>query len=242
MTATPSLADTIRAELAAREAPANAAAVQRYMKSTLPCLGVRLPELRRVVGAALRDTTLAPQTRSQWEATVRDLYDAPAYRDHRWAAIEVATHRRVRAWHDPDALRLARHLVVTGAWWDLVDPVSSGLVGSILLSHRAAATPVIRGWMTADDPWLRRTAIICQLQHKDTTDLALLADAITANLDAGDGEAATAYGSEFFIRKAIGWALRQHARVDPDWVRRFVAAHADVLSGLSRREALKHLG
>ena len=89
----------------------------------------------------------------------------------------------------------------------------------------------MREWATDDDRWLRRTAVICQVGAKDRTDLDLLSHAIEANLDDRD----------FFLRKAIGWALRQHARTDPDWVRAFVAAHDDRLSGLSRREALKHL-
>ena len=85
---------------------------------------------------------------------------------------------------------------------------------------------------TDEDRWLRRTSVICQVAAKDSTDVALLELACEVNLDDGD----------FFLRKAIGWALRQHARTDPDWVRAFVAAHGDRISGLSRREALKHLG
>ena len=89
---------------------------------------------------------------------------------------------------------------------------------------------MLRTWARAPDRWLRRTAVICQLGAKDGTDLELLTEAIEANLDDGD----------FFLRKGIGWALRQHARTDPDWVRSFVAAHP-ALSPLSRKEALKHL-
>jgi 3-methyladenine DNA glycosylase AlkD len=89
---------------------------------------------------------------------------------------------------------------------------------------------VMRQWATDPDPWLRRTAIICQLRSKEATDVSLLQEAIEASLK-DDG---------FFLRKGIGWALRQHARTDPLWVREFVDAHPD-LSPLSRREALKHL-
>lgn len=83
--------------------------------------------------------------------------------------------------------------------------------------------------------WLRRTAIICQLGAKERLDTALLTDVIEANAEG------TAFGHEFFIRKAIGWALRQHGRVDPAWVVAFVHDHERVLSGLSRREALKRI-
>ena len=97
--------------------------------------------------------------------------------------------------------------------------------------HPDEVEPVVRRWIASDDLWLRRLAIICQLDRKADTDLLLLTAAIDAASDS----------PEFFLRKAIGWALRQHAKVDPGWVRDFVAEREQVLSGLSQREALKHL-
>ncbi len=91
--------------------------------------------------------------------------------------------------------------------------------------------PLIRGWAVDPDRWLRRSSIICQLGLAGRTDLDLLTEVIARNLA----------DREFFVRKAIGWALRQYARTDPDWVRGFVAAHETSLSPLSRREAMKHL-
>ena len=87
----------------------------------------------------------------------------------------------------------------------------------------------MRRWARDPDRWRRRTAVICQIGAKDRVDTALLTDAIEAN----------AADPDFFLRKGIGWALRQHARLDPDWVRTFTASHD--LSPLSRSEALKHL-
>ena len=129
---------------------------------------------------------------------------------------------------DPSLVELYRDLIVSGAWWDHVDELSHR-VGELLLGWPTRVRPVIAGWIGADDLWLRRSAIICQLGAKTKTDLALLADAITTNAD----------DREFFIRKAIGWALRDYAYTDPDWVRTFVEHHR--LSPLSRREATKHL-
>ena len=88
----------------------------------------------------------------------------------------------------------------------------------------------MRRWSRDDDLWRRRSAILCQLTFKARTDLDLLYACIEANLD----------DSDFFLRKGIGWALRQHARTDPEWVREFVATHP-ALSPLSRKEALRHL-
>jgi 3-methyladenine DNA glycosylase AlkD len=121
-------------------------------------------------------------------------------------------------------------MIVTGAWWDFVDEIAPRFVGPLRISYPDTVTPLLRDWATDADRWRRRSSVICQIGAKADTDLALLAYAIEANVADRD----------FFLRKAIGWALRHHARTDPDWVRAFVDAHPD-LSGLSRREALKHL-
>jgi 3-methyladenine DNA glycosylase AlkD len=149
--------------------------------------------------------------------------------------MALTTHRLYRVHQDPATLDLYRHLIVSGAWWDYVDSLASHNVGGILAGHPSEATPVVRAWAVDDDLWLRRTAMICQLRRKEATDVDLLREALEANLED------SRHGREFFVRKALGWALRQHARVDPDWVRGFVAEHQDRMSGLSRREALKHL-
>jgi len=162
---------------------------------------------------------------------VRGLWDGATHREERYAAIAVARHRRARPWQDVKALELYRHLIVTGAWWDLVDEIASHLVGGVLANHRADATPVIHVWAVDDDLWLRRTAVLAQLTHRADTDLDLLRFAVEGNVD----------DRSFWLRKAIGWALREYARTDPDWVRAEVDRLGDRLSGLSRREALKHL-
>lgn len=229
MPADSSLLAAVRAALAERADPERAEGQQRYMKSAMPFRGVSSPELK----AALRPLVAGwSPDRATWESTVRSLWDDAGYREERYAALALARHRVARPWQDLAALDLHRHLVVSGAWWDLVDEVAGHLVGAALAGHRAEVTPVIRAWAVDDDLWLRRTAVLCQLTHAESTDTGLLHDVIAANLD----------DQTFWLRKAIGWALRQHARVDPDWVRAEVAACGDRLSSLSRREALKHLG
>lgn len=126
--------------------------------------------------------------------------------------------------------------IVTGAWWDYVDTIAARRLGAMLALERAVMARTMRAW-AASDPviWKRRATILCQLSARVQTDRALLYDCIEPNLEG------SAFGSEFFIRKAIGWALRTHARVDPDDVLRFVRTHAPQLGGLSTREALKHV-
>lgn len=228
--------------LAAAGDPERALGQQRYMKSAMPYHGVTSAELRAILRPLLADPHRRPATRSAWEDTVRHLWDDATHREQRYAATVLLGHRAYRQWCDPDLVPLLRHLIVTGAWWDHVDELATHHLGPILLRHRAVMTPVIRAWALDDDLWIRRASIICQLSFKEATDTDLLADVITANLETDAAGEPTAYGSTFWIRKAIGWALRQHARTDPQWVLDVVAAHRDRLSGLSTREALKHLG
>ncbi len=224
-----SLAEEIRAALSRVGDPARADAQQRYMKSVLPFRGVSSPQLRAVVRPLIG--AHPPADRAQWEAAIGALWDNAGYREERYAALALARHRCAREWQDPETLDLYQHLIVTGAWWDLVDEIAGHLVGGVLASHRAAATPVLRSWMASDDLWLRRTAVLAQLRHGADTDTSLLHDAIVANVD----------DRSFWLRKAIGWALRQYAYTDPDWVLAEVDALSGRLSALSRREALKHL-
>ena len=223
------LVEDLRDRLRAAADPVKAPVMQAYMKSALPYRGVPSPVARVLFREALAEHPVPD--RATWLATVRELWDGAAYREERYAALAVVRDRRYAGYRDTEALPLYRHLLSTGAWWDVVDDVATHLVGPLMLDHPEVVGPVLREWAVDDDRWLRRTAVICQVGAKDRADLDLLGFAAEANLDDRD----------FFLRKAIGWALRQQARTDPDWVRAFVAAHDDRISGLSRREALKHL-
>ena len=221
------LVEQIKAELRGAAEPARAPQMQAYMKSTMPYLGVPLPATRRIA----RQAALAHPPPDVGELLDRatDLWRTADYREERYAATEL-TGIRLAAGR-LELLPLYTEMIVTGAWWDHVDGVSPR-IGDLLLAHRSSMLPVIRQWSVDQDRWLRRSSIICQLGFKDRTDVDLLSEVIASNLS----------DREFFVRKAIGWALRQYARTDPDWVRAFVRAHEGSLSPLSRREATKHLG
>ncbi len=203
--------------------------MQSYMKSALPFLGVPKPERTAALRPVLAEHP--PADPATWQATVRFLFDDASFREERYAALALLTVRTSRRWHDLTLVPLIEHLVVTGAWWDLVDEVASRTVAPLHrhLPHELA--PVIRGWAVHDDLWLRRIAILSQLGSGLATDRDLLADVVDAN----------ASSPEFFLRKAIGWALRELAHRDPAWVRAFLDSRGDALSPLSRREAAKHL-
>ncbi len=226
------LIEEIRHGLAAAGDASRAPGMQAYTKSVLPCRGVAMGPLRRLVRE--RIDLRPPGDRQCWSETVVALYDEAGYREERYAALVLAGHRSARSWRTPECLPMYRHLVELGAWWDLVDWIAIQLVGPLLRdsSESAAAVPtVVRAWAVDNDLWVRRSAIICQVGAKADVDLQLLSDCLLPNLDR----------NEFWLRKACGWALREASRRDPAWVRAFVAEHDDHLSGLTRREALRLL-
>jgi 3-methyladenine DNA glycosylase AlkD len=224
------LIDDMRHSLAAVADASKAPGMQAYMKSAMPYYGVPSPAARRVFARVLADHPIGD--RASWLATARAMWHGATHREERYAVLALAGHRLYRDYQDPPTLDLYRELIVTGAWWDIVDDIASHKVGPILAAHHDDVRPVIESWSTDQDLWLRRTSIICQLGAKGATDLDLLTTCIEPNLA----------DREFFIRKSIGWALRQYAWTDAAWVQDYVRRHRDALSPLSRREALKNVG
>jgi 3-methyladenine DNA glycosylase AlkD len=219
------LADRITAALTERADPVAADAMAAYMKvaenGTLPFLGIRRPDVRRTARALA-----AGHDDEELLDAVVELWDHAAHREQRYAAQDLLGMRWARA--RLDLLDLHEHHIVTGAWWDHVDETVHR-IADLVEAHPDEMTPVLLAWSTDENRWLRRAAILGQLGHKDHVDLDLLAEVIEPNRA----------DPEFFVRKAIGWALREVARQNPDWVRTYVGAHE--LSALTRREALKHL-
>ncbi|MBW1638970.1 DNA alkylation repair protein [Microbacterium resistens] len=218
------LVSVIRDALHQAADPALAPGQQAYMKSDMPFLGVRVPAVRALTRRAARGTT-DPETLRTAALT---LWREAGHREERYAATELMGLRPVRG--RLDMLDVHEEMIRTGAWWDHVDEVAHRLA-ELLDVHPAETSALLQTWSHDPDAWIRRAAIISQLGRRDRTDRTLLAAVIEPNIpDPG-----------FFLRKAVGWALREYARTDPEWVRAFVADHPG-LSPLSRREALKHLG
>jgi 3-methyladenine DNA glycosylase AlkD len=224
------MVDEIRTALAAVADPAKAAPMQAYMKSAMPNLGVQKPARVAALRPVLRDHRLPD--RDTWEDTVRLLWDEAEYREERYAATDIARYRSYGVWAtDVSSLPLYDYLIVSGAWWDHVDEIAIRLVGPLVRLHPEQVTPVMRRWARDPDRWRRRASVICQIGSRDATDTALLTECILANIDDPD----------FFLRKGIGWALREHAKTDPDWVRAFATSYRARLSPLSLREATRTL-
>jgi 3-methyladenine DNA glycosylase AlkD len=203
-----------------------AGAMAAYMKTDMAFHGVPKPLRGPILSELVR--AFPARDRGAYEDGVRRLWALP-HREEKYLAIGYA--RGFDTFVDAGSVPLYRDLIVEGAWWDLVDETAARLVGRALAKDRDSVTPVVWAWATHDDMWLRRSAIICQLGHRSDTDVDLLSHACVENLA----------DTEFFIRKAIGWALRDYARSAPAWVRSFVESAGDRMSPLSRREAMKHL-
>ena len=228
--ASPSLLLTIREKLREVADPARAPGMRAYMKSEMPYLGVSAVPLRRVCRALFNG--LAWDDAEAWQADVLAIWRRAEFREERHAAIELTGLRVARPFHDLSTLPMYEEMIVTGAWWDYVDIIAAHRLSAILQRQGAAMKREMLGWSTNANMWKRRSAILCQLKAKEQTDLEFLYACIEPSLDS----------QEFFLRKAIGWALRQYAWTDPEEVRRYVARNKERLSGLSRREALKNIG
>lgn len=222
------LVAAVRAALVDAGDPERAAAQQKYMKSPMPYYGISASAFRALLKHPLAEHRLAEA--AEWQRAIRTLWDEASHREHWYAALAVARHRYYKAWRtDPDSLSLYEHLVRTGRWWDVCDETASHLIAPLLDAHRDALEPVMRQWSRDPELWIRRVAVQSQLSLKAETDPALLGELIVPNL--GD--------TTFWMRKAIGWSLREYSKIDPQWVRAFVAQHDAQFSGLSRKEALR---
>ena len=209
--------------------PAKAPQMQAYMKSTMPYRGVSSPVLRQLCREAFTAHPLP--TVGQWQRVVLELWRDAAFREERYVAVLLTESRLYREFLTFDSVPMLEELIVTGAWWDFVDTIAGHSLGAILRAEPRRMKPLMRRWSKDTDMWKRRASILCQLGFKHDTDLKLLYDCIEPNLTHKD----------FFIRKAIGWSLRQYAWTDPKEVRRYVKANTDRLSGLSVREAMKNI-
>lgn len=206
--------------------PEKAAPMARYMKERFVFLGLKRPEFQPLVRPLL--TAAKTVADEAWLAQTARLLWALPEREYHYAALDLLG-KYVKTL-TPASLPLLRKLIVTNAWWDSVDGVVGAALSPLTLHFPELQTEMDL-WSCDGNFWLRRAAILHQLKHHGATDPDRLFEYCLAN----------ATDPEFFVRKAIGWALRTYAYTDPLAVRTFVVANKAQLSGLSVREASKHL-
>jgi 3-methyladenine DNA glycosylase AlkD len=204
--------------------PVAAVPMKAYMRGQFEYLGIKsepLGELSKQFYAAHGLPPLA-----DLETILADLWALPE-REYQYFGIGLL--RRFGRQLPPDFTGVLETLITTKSWWDTVDSIAGEIVGSHFKFHPEVRDSTLGSWRKSENFWLRRTCILFQLGYKQDTDFPLLCEIIRENLGS----------QEFFINKAIGWALRQYTRIDPEGVRKFVAETP--LSPLSAREALKWL-
>jgi len=219
--------EELRRRMAAAADPRKAAGMQAYMKSAMPYYGINMPELRTIIRLVFDGEVMDCDL---WRATILELWRGAQRREERYVAQNLLGSRKHRDCLTPADMPMLEEMVVTGAWWDHVDELAMA-IGELLRKFPKQMRPLMRKWSADANLWKRRVSIICQLRFKRDTDLDLLYANIEPNLADRD----------FFIRKAIGWSLRQYAWTDPQEVARYVRANEARLSGLSKREALKNI-
>jgi len=222
------LADTVLERLTATYVaaadPERAVPMRAYMKDIAPFLGLTTP-VRRALSRTVLEGTPRPDETDCTAIALR-CWELPE-REYQYFAVDYL-RRHVR--HCTSGfLPVARHLVSTVPWWDTVDALASHVVGGLVAADPKLATDM-DAWIVDEDMWVARTALLHQLRYKEHTDT----ERLFAYCLRQSGH------PEFFIRKAIGWCLREYAWTDPEAVRDFLAREKGRFAPLSVREALKN--
>ena len=202
--------------------PDKAVEMAAYMKKRFDFLGIPTPLRRKLCKPLFKE--MKPQA-PDWDF-VESCWESP-YREMQYVAtnyLNVSVEQLT-----PQDLSRIELLITRKSWWDTIDALDK-VIGGIFLNFPEIRSQLIH-WSQHDNIWLRRVAIDCQLSLKQQTDKALLSEVIQNN-----------FGQpEFFINKAIGWALREYGKTNPDWVKNFVQQYREMMAPLSVREALKRL-
>lgn len=217
----------------------NAEKQAAYLRHQFEFIGLKTPERRLLAKDFLKEKKADKQI--DWEL-VFEFWNLPE-REFQYLALDYL--HQMKKWLIFDDMEKIKKLTVSKSWWDTVDALDE-LIGHLLLTGRKQATEndstayeqvktLVKEWAQAENFWVRRIAIDCQLSFKNQTDLELLSYNIEKNL------LGSSFVEEFFITKAIGWALRDLAKTNSAWVIKFIEEHENKMAKLSIREASKHL-
>ena len=199
-------------------------AMSAYMKNKFVFFGIPAPKRKEIVLTELKNLKL--KDANELHTLLLDLWEKPE-REWQYTAMLVA-ERYKKLWNH-DSIRVFEDMLVNASWWDTVDTLSAHCVGPFFQNNPELKKTYLYKWENSNNMWLKRVCIIHQLTYKQKTDTDYLEKIIFMNQES----------KEFFIQKAIGWALRQYAKVNPIWVNCFVASNT--LKPLSSREALKNI-
>lgn len=204
--------------------PEKAFQMKKYMKDRYPFFGIQANPRRAICSQFLKEHDL-PEKKFLFEI-VKQLWEKDE-REFQHFGAELA-HKFNNNIEEND-LEIFQWMIINKSWWDTIDFIAANLVGNYFRIYHQHTEQTMREWLDSGNIWLQRTTLIFQLKYKENTDIDLLTRQILALKDS----------KEFFIRKAIGWALREYSKTNPDWVIEFVGKTN--MSGLSTREALKRI-
>lgn len=204
--------------------PTQAFAMEQYLKNKFAFYGIKSPERRALQKPFLAKNRL-PET-NDLPTIVRELWHKEQ-REYQYFAIDLLKKYLRHA--EPSFISLYEEMIVQKSWWDTVDLIASTLVGDLFRRFPDFLPDKPNSWTASSNMWLQRTAIIFQLKYRENTDFDLLKTYIIRG----------ANSKEFFIKKAIGWALREYAKTNPEAVKYFLQSQP--LAKLSYREASKYL-
>ncbi|MCB0286973.1 MAG: DNA alkylation repair protein [Calditrichaeota bacterium] len=213
----------LRSEMMARRDMVRAEPMAAYMKNIQPFLGIASPVREDIIKSARK--VYAIESRDIYRDIIFELWNGE-FREEKYMALEVA--QRYKSYLNADSFDIYEKLVYDADWWDTLDWLAGKIVGPIVQKHREFEENLIQ-WRIAENLWTRRAALLTHLKHKKHTNIKLLSETIEL----------LAPETDFFIRKAIGWVLREYSKTDSQWVINFVKSHEKTLSNLSKREALK---
>ena len=205
--------------------PANAAPMKKYMRDQFEYLGIKSPQFKVLQSEFIKQHGLPPM--EDLDVIVRELWSLPQ-REFQYLAVSLIGKMEKQL--GEEFIVTLEHLITHKSWWDTVDTLAGHPVGVMFKRYPKVKAKYLKKWRKSENFWLRRTTLLFQLGYKTDTDFNLLCDLVRENLGS----------DEFFINKAIGWALRQYAWTNPTAVKKFVKATKE-LHPLSRREALKNV-
>jgi 3-methyladenine DNA glycosylase AlkD len=214
----------IRAIFAANKNAKVAKGAKAYLLHQFEFYGIKTPIRRKLCKEFYKAHPIS--THKELTALIKKCFATPEREMHYFAIELLGYHKKL--W-SKQTIPLIEWMIIHKSWWDSVDSTNSHVISKFFIQFPEDIQPTTSKWNRSSNIWLQRMSILFQLMYKDKTDTQILTKHIEhCQLD-----------EEFFIRKAIGWALRAYAYTDAKWVKAFIKTHPK-LSNLSKREALKH--
>lgn len=216
---------SLETALREKSTPENAFAMAKYMRNHFSFYGIKTDDRRQVFKDICKVNQVDIETNSRKIAL--KLYSKPE-RELQYCAIEIVI-KQLKGRYKKEDIQLIEKLIITNSWWDSVDTIAKYILGEYLLEYPLETEKVIERFSNSENMWLNRSAILFQLGYKGKTNFEILKSECEKHKNS----------NEFFIQKAIGWALREYGKTNPKAVRNFVASTN--LKTLSKKEALKNI-